>query len=169
MRIQSEYKSSKNRWTTSSSYDFQVPLQRSQRTCFSQTAVLWFEVLPGWSPPLRGLLSAHYDMSLALPDLSQALPGTPRCTQCSLQRSEMFPNLSQSLPHQQNVKLFRCHNSTTQLFRTTTPIFPEAPRRSGTGWMQNNVLLRYSESTSGAPQHDWSSRTEYNNILKSMK
>jgi len=71
--------------------------------------------------------------------------------------------------HQQNVKWFGSHNSTTQLFQTATPILPEAPRRSRTGWMQNDVLLRYSESTSGAPQRSWSSGTEYKNILKSMK
>ena len=52
MRIQTEY----------SSYDFQAHQQRSQRRCcFSQTALLWFEVLP--------------DMSPALPDSSPALPG----------------------------------------------------------------------------------------------
>jgi len=56
------------------------------------------------------------------------------------------------LPHQQNVKWFGCHNSMTQLFRTATPILPEAPRHSRTGWMQHDVLLRDSESTSGAPQ-----------------
>ena len=55
MRIQTEY----------SSYDFQAHLQRSQRRCcLSQTALLWFEVLP--------------DMSLALQCLSSALPGAPR-------------------------------------------------------------------------------------------
>jgi hypothetical protein len=35
--------------------------------------------------------------------------------------------------------------------------------------MQNDVLLRYSESTSGAPQRSWSSGTDYKNILKTMK
>ena len=55
MRIKTEY----------SSYDFQAHQQRSQRrSCFSQTALLWFEVLP--------------DMSLVLPGLSPALPGAPR-------------------------------------------------------------------------------------------
>jgi len=55
MRIQSEY----------SSYDFQAHQQHSQRRCcFSQTARLWFEVLP--------------DMSPAFPGLSPALPGAPR-------------------------------------------------------------------------------------------
>jgi len=55
----------KNRWTISSSYDFQAHLQRSQRRCcFSQTALLWFEV--------------HPDLSPALPGLSPALPGASR-------------------------------------------------------------------------------------------
>jgi len=62
MRIQTEY----------SSYDFQAHQQRSQRRCcFSQTALLWFEVLPDMSLALPGL-------SLALPGLSLALPGAPR-------------------------------------------------------------------------------------------
>jgi len=55
----------KNRWTISSSYDFQVHQQRSQRRCcLSQTDLLWFGVLPEMSP--------------ALPGLSPALPGSPR-------------------------------------------------------------------------------------------
>jgi len=52
-----------------------------------------------------------------------------------------------STQHQQNVKWFRSHNSTIQLVWTATPIRSEAPRSSRTGWMQNNVLLRCSEST----------------------
>jgi len=94
-----------NRWTIRSSYDFLPHLQHSQRRCFSQTALLWFEVLPDLSPALRGLSSAlPYlsstlpDLSSALPDLSPALPGAPRCTQSSLRRSEVFTNISQSLP-----------------------------------------------------------------------
>jgi hypothetical protein len=47
MRIQPEYMSFKNRCTISSSYEFQAHQQRSQRRCcFSQNALLWFEVLP---------------------------------------------------------------------------------------------------------------------------
>jgi len=57
----------KNCWTISSTYDFQAHQQCPQRRCcFSQTALQWFEVLPGF-------LSA-------LPVLSPALPGAPRCT-----------------------------------------------------------------------------------------
>jgi hypothetical protein len=37
------------------------------------------------------------------------------------------------LLHQQNVNWFGSYNSMTQLFRTATPILPEAPRRSRTG------------------------------------
>jgi len=47
MRIQTEYKSFKNHWTISSSYDFQAHQECSQRWCFSQTALQWCEVLPG--------------------------------------------------------------------------------------------------------------------------
>jgi hypothetical protein len=65
MGIQTEYMSFKNRWTISSSYDFQVHQQRSQRRCcVSQTAVLWFEVLQ--------------DISLALPGASRADVGAQR-------------------------------------------------------------------------------------------
>jgi len=55
MRIQTEYMGFKNCWTISSSYDFQAHQQRSQRRCcFSQTALLWFQVLAGFSPALPG-------------------------------------------------------------------------------------------------------------------
>jgi len=54
----------KNRWTISSSYDFQAHQQRCQRRCFSRAGVLWFEVLPDWLP--------------VCPGLSPALPGAPR-------------------------------------------------------------------------------------------
>ena len=65
----------KNRWTISSSYDFQARRQRSQgRRCCSQTALLWFEVLPDLSPALPGLSSA-------LPGASEVLSGTPMCSQ----------------------------------------------------------------------------------------
>jgi len=45
----------KNHWTIGSSYDFQTHQQRSQRRCcFSQTALLWFQVLPDMLPALPG-------------------------------------------------------------------------------------------------------------------
>jgi len=57
MRIQPEYMSFKNRWRISSSYEFQAHQQRFQRrSCFSQTALLWFEVLPDMLPALPGAL-----------------------------------------------------------------------------------------------------------------
>jgi len=40
------------------------------------------------------------------------------------------------IAHQQNVKWFGCHNSTTRLFWTATPMLPEAPRSSQTSWLQ---------------------------------
>jgi len=49
MRIQTECISFENCWTISSSYDFQAHQHQSQRRCFSQTALQWFNVFPG--PP----------------------------------------------------------------------------------------------------------------------
>jgi hypothetical protein len=63
MRLQTEYMSFKNRWTISSSYHVQAHLKRSQRRCFSQTALLWFEVLP--------------ELSAALPDAPRLVVGAP--------------------------------------------------------------------------------------------
>jgi len=52
IRIQPEYMTCKNRWTISSTYDFPAHQQCSQRKCFSQSALQWFEVLPGLWPAL---------------------------------------------------------------------------------------------------------------------
>jgi len=52
------------------------------RSCF-QACPQHSQVFPDWSS--------------VLPGLSPALPGAPRCTQSSLQCSEVFPNVSQSL------------------------------------------------------------------------
>jgi hypothetical protein len=72
----------KNRWTISSSYDFQAHLQHSQRRCcYSQTALLWFKVLPDLSPALSGL-------SPTRPGLSLVLPGAPRLVVGALSYSE---------------------------------------------------------------------------------
>jgi len=81
MRIQTVYMTFKNCWTISSSYNFQLhQLCSPRRCCFSQTAVMWVEVLPE-------LLLALPDISLALPGLVSALPDlllvhrdAPRCT-----------------------------------------------------------------------------------------
>ena len=97
MRIQSEYMSFNNRWTISSSYDFQAHLQYSRRTCsipgapaafqahlqhfqgrcFSPTAQRWFEVLP---------------------DLSAALPGAPNVLSSALRCSQTYHNHSHGTP-----------------------------------------------------------------------
>jgi len=126
MRIQSKYMSFNNRWTICSSFDFQAHQQHSQRWCFSQTALRWFELLLDFSPGHQALSLAHrilspvhldlspalLDLSPALPDLTPALPGAPRyvvgaprltagaprSTQSSLRHSEVFPKLSKSLP-----------------------------------------------------------------------
>jgi len=55
MRIQTECISFEYRWMISSSFDFQAHQQHSQRRCYSQTALQWFNVLPGaprctWRP-----------------------------------------------------------------------------------------------------------------------
>jgi len=71
MRIQTDYLSIKNFWTISSNYDFQAHQQHSQRRCFSQTTLLWFEVLPD-------MLPAHPGFPPALPGFSLALPGAPK-------------------------------------------------------------------------------------------
>jgi len=56
----------------SSSYDFQAHQQHSQRRCcFSQTALLWFEVLPDMSPALPGSWQS-------LPGASGLVVGAPR-------------------------------------------------------------------------------------------
>jgi len=79
MRIQTEYMSSKNHWTMSSSYHLQARQQRSHRKCcFSQTALLWFEALP--------------DLSTALPGLSQVLPGAPKVLSGTLRYSQTTHN-----------------------------------------------------------------------------
>jgi hypothetical protein len=62
-------------WTISSSYDLQAHQQCSQRRWgFSQTAFLWFKVLP--------------DLSLALPSLLPVYPGAPRCVSSAPMYSE---------------------------------------------------------------------------------
>jgi len=110
----------RNCWTISSSYHFQAHQHRSQRRCcFSQTALQWFEVLPGLSSTHPGLSSALRDLSLALPDLSSvlkdlssalpglllALPGAsrpvigaPRCSPGCYQTSYGHLDLSPVLP-----------------------------------------------------------------------
>jgi len=82
----------------SSSYDFQAHLQRSQRWCFSQTALLWFEVLPELLPALRGLSSAHWNLSPALPDWLPALPGAPKVLSGALRCSQTYHNHSHCTP-----------------------------------------------------------------------
>jgi len=77
MRIQTEYMSFKNRGMISSSYHSQMHQQCShRRCCFSQTALLWFEVLSG--------------LSSALPVLSPALRGPPRCIWRALHQSSLL-------------------------------------------------------------------------------
>jgi len=61
----------------SSSYEFQAHWQHSQRRCFTQTALQWFEVLPRLSPVLQGapMLVATCRLVIGTPRL---VIGTPR-------------------------------------------------------------------------------------------
>jgi hypothetical protein len=70
-----------NHWTICRSYDFQGHQQCSQWVCFSQTALLWFEVLPDWSPALPGLALALPGLSPVLPGAHDVLSGAPTCSQ----------------------------------------------------------------------------------------
>jgi hypothetical protein len=66
----------KNCWTIGSSYDFQWHLQCCQRICcFSQTALLWFEVLPD-------LLLVPLGFSPTLPHASRSVVGALCYSEC---------------------------------------------------------------------------------------
>ena len=68
----------KNCWMISSSYDFQAHQQCSQsRCCFSQTALLWFEVLPALSPALPGLSPALLGAPRVVVSAPRVVAGTP--------------------------------------------------------------------------------------------
>jgi hypothetical protein len=85
MRIQTEYMSFKNGWRISSSYDFQAHQQHSHRKwCFSQTALLWFEVL--------------LDLSQVLPDPFPVLPHGPKAFSSALRCSQTYHNHSYGTP-----------------------------------------------------------------------
>jgi len=71
MTIQTKYMSFKNCCTISSSYDFKVHQQHSQKTCcYFQAALLLFEVLRNLSPALSGVLLVHTGLWLQLPGMS---------------------------------------------------------------------------------------------------
>jgi len=96
MRIQTEYMSFNNRWTISSSYDFPARQQCSLRRCwFSQSALLWFEVL---SQACRRRSEAGRQrtqtcrwVTQMLPGAPDVLSGTPRCSQIYLNHSQRTP------------------------------------------------------------------------------
>jgi len=125
------------------------------------------QVHQNFTPALWGVPKLITICPMVLLYQSSEIRVTPKAGRNALLGSDTLLKLTHL--HQQNVKWFGSHNSTTQLFWTATLILPEAPRHSWTGWMQNNELLRYSEMTSSAPQRFWSSGTESKNILKSMK
>jgi len=101
MRIQTEYISVKNCWMKSISYDFKVHQQYCQRTCFSLTALQWFDVHHGLWWALPGLLSALPGHVIGAPRLVVGTPrlvaGTPRCSQACHRRFQMLPWLSPNL------------------------------------------------------------------------
>ena len=80
----------KNRWTISSSCDFQAHLPGSQGCHFFQTALQWFEVLPGLSLGLPGaprLVVGAPRIVIGAPRLVVGAPrlivGTPRLVACA--------------------------------------------------------------------------------------
>ena len=99
MRIRTEYMSFKNRWTMSSSYDFQAQQQRSQRKCcFSQTALQCFEALLDLLLALPERSLALLDLSLVLPGLLLVLPGVPNVLSGAPRCSQTYHNHSHGTP-----------------------------------------------------------------------
>jgi len=153
MRIQPEYMSFKNRWMINNSYDFQAHKQYSQRRCFSQTALLWFEVLRCLASALLGLSlalpdswSALSDMWSALPDLWSALPDFcwrsqtcgwrsqtwGQCSQACHRRFQVLPHLSSALPgaSRRVIRIPRCYpgcHQTSYGHLDLSRVLPDAP------------------------------------------
>jgi len=85
MRIQTEYMSFKNGWMISSSNDFLVHQQRSQRwCCVSQTAHLRSEVLQDLLPVLPVLSLVLPGFLAVLPVVYRLVAGMPRYSQVHL-------------------------------------------------------------------------------------
>ena len=119
MRIHTECIRFENRCTISSSYDFQLHQQHSQRWCFSQTALQWFNMLPGaprctWRPlhqssklgPIaRGTGSVKFSVrGYEVPSEPSELSGTPRWFWRKLQFSLMLiDTIRICLPEQSRV------------------------------------------------------------------
>jgi len=87
-----------------SGYDFQAHQQRSQRRCCSQTAILWFEVLPSLSSALPGLwrlVVSAPRLVIGAPRLVVGTPrlvvGAPRPVDGASRRSQVVPNFSPAL------------------------------------------------------------------------
>jgi len=102
MRIQTVFISFKNRWTISSSYNFQTHQQYSQDNvvfpwllyCDSRRS----QVLPGLSSALPSMSSGLPDMSSVLPGLWSALPGAPKVLSSTPRCSQICPNHSHGTP-----------------------------------------------------------------------
>jgi len=78
MRLRTEYMGSKTPWTISSSFDFQAHWKCSQRRYYSQTALLWCELLPELSPALPDLLPALPGASMLVVGAAWIVAGAPK-------------------------------------------------------------------------------------------
>jgi len=143
MRIQTEYMSFNNRWTISSSYDFQAHLQCSQRCRFSQTALQWFEVLPGLSLPLPGLLPALLGAPRHFVGAPKLVPSTPRCSQTYHNHSHgtpvaviRDPSYSECRPEYPPTV---CHSPEIDASKFTLHILSDTP--GGCQWLKCILLM----------------------------
>jgi len=75
----------------SSSYDFKVHLLHSQRCWISQTARLWFEVLPGLSPVLPTMLPALLGDPRHVVRAPRLVASAPMCSQTYHKHSHGTP------------------------------------------------------------------------------
>jgi len=135
----------KNCWTTSSSYDFQLQQQHSQRRWYcSQTALQWFHVLPGLTSELPGLSLVLPSLSLVLPSLSLVLPSV----------SLVHPCWSLVLPDSSSVlaAALRLVAGTPRLAACTLRIVTAAPRCSPCHDWMSYVHVHCSLVLPGAPE-----------------
>jgi len=82
----------------SSSYDFEAYLHRSQRCRSSQTALQWFEVLPGLSQALPGAPRLLVAVHRLVVDAPRLVAGSPRYSQACHRRSQTCRRHSQVIP-----------------------------------------------------------------------
>jgi hypothetical protein len=139
MRIQTEHMSFKNCWTISSSYDFQALQEPSQRRWwYSQTALPWFDMLPGLLSALPSFWSTLRGFWSALPGLTPVLPSAARCTRRPL------------LPFSKLWDL-----TTLRFWSDNSQTLPEAPSNQNTfcwcTWEWQWQVLEHLESQLSSP------------------